>query len=559
VGRNTAKLTSRISHHTSKLQTLPNIDINIKCGNSLLSRFALDADLSKALRSIKYDVAAYRGFVNDYKNEKNRDTKRGLTKIINGIKADFKTEINKNDKKVLALNKLSGDLYNLTSQTSLLPPTPKEAKARHDQQTKLETEIAKLTQAIDDIKNNTVYRNAFEWRFEFPEVLNDQGDFVGFDVVIGNPPYIDYRELGSAQTDILKQYKTSENSPRPNLYQYFIEHGYNILAQNGYLCYINPNQFLSIDAGYGIRKFIVENTIIQFIDDVSNIKVFDEAATYTVVWCFRKEKDGNYPVRISKCKNPEDIGKASLTVRKNDIIANGKYLIIANVNQVLINKIEQNKTKLGELSNMIWGTSQSGYGQKKIKIDAFEQLSDIEKATYKPIIQTRDIKNYVIDWKGEYIPAELFSANAIQKFDEPNKIVVARMTLRLQAAIDVERRYVGKSTVIFDIDKRLNKKYLLAILNSKIINFWYSNYFENTHLSGGYMRFDIPYLKKIPIPVATPEIQAQIIDLVDTLLLAKQNTQSLSQNSLSQYETQIDELVYALYGITDEERAVIEG
>ena len=70
----------------TELETLPNIDINIKCGNSLLSRFPLDADLSKALKSIKYDVKAYRGFVNDYKNEKNREVKRGLQKIIDSIK-----------------------------------------------------------------------------------------------------------------------------------------------------------------------------------------------------------------------------------------------------------------------------------------------------------------------------------------------------------------------------------------------------------------------------------------------------------------------------------------
>ena len=80
-----------------ELETLPNIDINIKCGNSLLSRFALDADLSKALKSIKYDIKAYRDFVSDYKNEKSREVKRGLQKIIDGIKSDFRTEISKND------------------------------------------------------------------------------------------------------------------------------------------------------------------------------------------------------------------------------------------------------------------------------------------------------------------------------------------------------------------------------------------------------------------------------------------------------------------------------
>ncbi|MBK7571189.1 MAG: class I SAM-dependent DNA methyltransferase [Bacteroidetes bacterium] len=81
----------------TELETLPNIDINIKCGNSLLSRFALDSDLSKALKSIKYDIKAYRGFVSDYKNEKSRDVKRGLQKIIDSIKSDFRTEISRDD------------------------------------------------------------------------------------------------------------------------------------------------------------------------------------------------------------------------------------------------------------------------------------------------------------------------------------------------------------------------------------------------------------------------------------------------------------------------------
>ncbi|MFA5773044.1 MAG: DNA methyltransferase, partial [Thermoplasmata archaeon] len=95
-----------------ELETLPNIDINIKCGNSLLSRFPLDADLSKALRSIKYNIKTYRGFVNDYKNEKSRDVKRGLQKMIDSIKNDFQTEIYKNDPKNIKVQKLQYE-YNL--------------------------------------------------------------------------------------------------------------------------------------------------------------------------------------------------------------------------------------------------------------------------------------------------------------------------------------------------------------------------------------------------------------------------------------------------------------
>ena len=126
-----------------ELETLPNIDINIKCGNSLLSRFPLDADLSKALKSIKYDVKAYRGFVNDYKNEKSRDVKRGLQKIIDTIKTDFRTEIGNNDPKQIKLKKLSGDLFTLLNQGQIFELTPKENTARKEKQTKLEADITK--------------------------------------------------------------------------------------------------------------------------------------------------------------------------------------------------------------------------------------------------------------------------------------------------------------------------------------------------------------------------------------------------------------------------------
>jgi adenine-specific DNA-methyltransferase len=179
-------LTIKKTEYT-ELETLPNIDINIKCGNSLLSRFALDADLTKALKSIKYDIKAYRGFVNDYKNEKSRDVKRGLQKIIDSIKSDFRTEIFNNDPKVIKLSKLSGDLYNLLNQGKLFELDSKEKKARKEKQLKLEADITKLSKEIEEIKNNALYKNAFEWRFEFPEVLNNKGEFEGFDLIIGNP------------------------------------------------------------------------------------------------------------------------------------------------------------------------------------------------------------------------------------------------------------------------------------------------------------------------------------------------------------------------------------
>ncbi len=96
----------------TELETLPNLDINIKYGNSLISRFDLNADLSKALKSVNYNINSYKGFVKDYKNEKNREVKRELQKIIDQIKFNFKTEISNNDPKKTRLAKLAYELYN---------------------------------------------------------------------------------------------------------------------------------------------------------------------------------------------------------------------------------------------------------------------------------------------------------------------------------------------------------------------------------------------------------------------------------------------------------------
>ena len=207
----------------TELETLPNIDINIKCGNSLLSRFPLDADLSKALKSIKYDVKAYRGFVNDYKNEKSREVKRGLQKIIDSIKSDFRTEIGNNDPKQIKLSKLSGDLYNLLNQGKLFELDNKQKKLQKEKQVKLEADINKLSKEIEEIKGNVIYKNAFEWRFEFPEVLNNNGDFEGFDLVIGNPPYIRHEEIKHLKPQLENDFTIFNSSA--DILTYFFEIG----------------------------------------------------------------------------------------------------------------------------------------------------------------------------------------------------------------------------------------------------------------------------------------------------------------------------------------------
>ncbi|MGL6021673.1 MAG: DUF7149 domain-containing protein, partial [Chitinophagaceae bacterium] len=262
-----------------ELETLPNIDINIKCGNSLISRFTMDTDISELLKNVKWNIQTYQTVVDNYKNTTHKQEKKDLLQMIDHIKADFSTALHTKHPLKVTLKNLQGKLFSLTQQTQLYQRSKKEQADYEKQVQKISDNINLLEQQITTIETGETYKNAFEWRFEFPEVLDEQGNFTGFDVVIANPPYIDYREIEKRQVENMKHFKTLENSPRPNLYQFFIEKGYYLLKKKGYFCFINPNHFLSIDAGYGIRKFLIENTIIRYIDDLSNIKVFDKAAT----------------------------------------------------------------------------------------------------------------------------------------------------------------------------------------------------------------------------------------------------------------------------------------
>jgi len=271
----------------NELETLPNIDINIKCGNSLLSRFALDADLTKALKSIKYDIKAYRGFVNDYKNEKSRDVKRGLQKIIDSIKSDFRTEIFNNDPKVVKLSKLSGDLYNLLNQGKLFELDSKEKKARKEKQQKLEADITKLSKEIEEIKNNALYKNAFEWRFEFPEVLNNKGEFEGFDLIIGNPPYIKEYENRDAFNGLrnLDCYQG-----KMDIWYLFGDLGLKILKPDNYLCYIATNNWVTNAGASNFRNIVIQNSQITNLTDFGAYMIFENASIQTMIMLFKNTK-----------------------------------------------------------------------------------------------------------------------------------------------------------------------------------------------------------------------------------------------------------------------------
>lgn len=268
------------------LETLPNIDINIKCGNSLLSRFPLDANLSKALKSIKYDINAYRGFVNDYKNCKDREIKRELQSIIDKIKTDFRTNLD--DPFKSKISKARGDLTNLLSELNRkqqwAEKISKEFKTKVE---KAKKKLSILEAEKESIIHNVVYKNAFEWRFEFPEVLNNKGDFNGFDLIIGNPPYIK-EDVNRSAFNGLKSKDCYQG--KMDIWYLFGDLGLALLKDNFPLCFIATNNWVTNAGASKFRNVVINKSQIISLIDFGPFMVFENASVQTMIIHLRKNR-----------------------------------------------------------------------------------------------------------------------------------------------------------------------------------------------------------------------------------------------------------------------------
>ncbi|MFM7711190.1 MAG: Eco57I restriction-modification methylase domain-containing protein, partial [Microcystis sp.] len=158
-------------------------------GNSLISRFGLSNDLQVFSRKSRLSIESYKDAVRVYRNAEDKSQKREMERLISEIKSSFRQTLQGDNPLKKRLRGLETDLYSLENQILLFEESPKEKKAREKKISQLRNEIDKLRPQLEEIESGKIYHNAFEWRFEFPEVLDDKGNFIGFDVIIGNPPY----------------------------------------------------------------------------------------------------------------------------------------------------------------------------------------------------------------------------------------------------------------------------------------------------------------------------------------------------------------------------------
>lgn len=573
----------------SELETLPNIDINIKCGNSLLSRFALDADLSKILKSIKYDIKAYRGFVSDYKSEKNRDVKRGLQKIIDSIKSDFRTEIGKNDPKQIRLNKLSGELFNFLNQGNLFELEGKQKKLQKEKLQKLESDVNKLAKEIEGIKNNAIYKNAFEWRFEFPEVLSNEGEFEGFDVVVGNPPYIRQEEVKELSTYFSTTYETF--SGKSDIYVFFYEKGVNILRKNGIINYITSGKFFEASYGRPLIDFLLKNCEINSVINFNDLPVFDGVTAYPLILSALNNSkiEFSFPYydlkELPKGSLQEHLEIIQPLKTEKSIFIQNDYKFIDNKIASIITKAKQGSISLQEFCGLPVVGVKTGFNE------GF--LCELESSKYvKPYVFGRDIKRYqpvklnnkiIFPYNLDFsvanleIEPEIYSILFKQKQKLSERAIINEGLKngskywyeyqQINKTLNYSTEYIVYPNVSFGNNFTLcegavidmtafliksNSRYLLAILNSKLVAFLMNIW--SISRRGGYLEYKVQYVEKIPIKNISINDQQPFIMLVNQILEAKEKGEDSST-----LEKEIDDLVYKLYDISAEEQKLIEG
>ncbi|EAI0239197.1 class I SAM-dependent DNA methyltransferase [Campylobacter coli] len=339
------------------LKTLPNIDINIKCGNSLVSYFETGKSLSH-YPNIKERINKYKRIVKDYKEGFYTDKSR-INQEIKNLKISFKNfcfadkfkkEMKSFNDKCEKYSKKYGNFlavddenlkFFVSANLTLFDFDEKEATK----------EFANLKKEYDNIFN-LESNHPFEWRFEFPEILDDDGNFKGFDLIIGNPPYIKEAENKELFTNT-KKLRTYQG--KMDIWYHFVGRGFDILKNNGYLAFIATNNWVTNSGAKKLRNIVLEESQILSLVDFSSFMVFDSASIQTMIMSFQKTKPPkNYEFHFAKITTQTPIYEDALSLLKNEKTQNNEILSINLTPKKFIDKtLNFTKSDYEELFNKI--------------------------------------------------------------------------------------------------------------------------------------------------------------------------------------------------------------
>ncbi|EAH8318319.1 class I SAM-dependent DNA methyltransferase [Campylobacter coli] len=605
------------------LKTLPNIDINIKCGNSLVSYFETGKSLSH-YPNIKERINKYKRIVKDYKEGFYID-KNLIAKEIKNLQESFKNFCLK--------DKFNKEIKQLTNGANEYSKKYGDflADEHHDEKFKsffsknmfefsfdekvATKEFANLKKEYDNIFN-LESNHPFEWRFEFPEILDDDGNFKGFDLIIGNPPYIRQEELKELKPHLAKNYKVYKGTS--DIYTYFYELGFNVLKENGILSFITSNKYTRAGYGEALREFLLKNVKVLEYTDLNGIKVFDSATVDTSILCFEKSKSKDNKFKYLALSNEilktcaYDIGlyKDYAEFSQNSL-SKESFTFSDENTSALKAKIERIGTPLKEWQGLnIYRGILTGYNEafiitteKRNEILANCKDEAEKERTAKLIrkmLRGRDIKRYSYEWAGLWVinthngyknqngekveainikhypslkkhfdefypqlekradkgltPYNLRNCAYIEEFEKEKIVYPCIMAKEPCFSYETSFAFAMAPANIITSNSDI-LKYILAFLNSDFIYLMLRKFYMGGGIEG---ELKTNNLEKLPIPKINSKNQKladELINLVDEILKAKEQDKNANTQEL---ENKINSLVYKLYNLTEEEIKIIE-
>lgn len=589
------------------IKPLPNLDHKIMVGNSLLDEFEGVKLFDDALlgevktnghekeRIDKEMKALYLELGEIHKGKKKApasrvdEIKKELKKLERRKKAlltepkddsgqatlqeAFANKVKQSKVKLNELKKLQKQFFNEQDR--------KLKKQYKDQIERIEWELIEETlkeQGNEDaMKKLAQYKKSrskpfFLWKLYFAEVF--QRENPGFDIVIANPPYVENKKIDKYEKE---RYKANYESAYKlfDLSVLFIEKTMRILKREGYMVFITTNKFLASDYGIKIRRLILDKTSIEKLIDVSHIRVFKEAAAFPVIISIVNEtpKDNSvkiYPDIDNTERFEKGLDELEETIYQKDYLLTTDIIfnISSNIEIAIKMAEDDGVVKLSDLEPTFiyrplgftdWGTM-------------IKHLEQKQSSNSLKFISTPNVEKYHTNWekpvivnktkvKKAFMPFQKEYAEGWKRLKKEN-LMIKEIALNLTVSYS-EGNYCHLTGVYGLITDKINQKYLLGLLNSRLLNFYYKSYYGLIHLSGGYLKINSSYLKNLPIKIIPDKGQQPIIKLVDQILSITKDEDYPNnpdkQTKVRKLEKEIDQLVYKLYGLTEEEIRIVEG
>lgn len=560
------------------LQTLPNIDINIKCGNSLVMKYPLDAPIDHVLRGAHITMGNYKKHVSDYKNSPSKENKHIVEQDIAKIKAKLNEGYDKETDEYKKWLKVCSEI--LMRDNSLFPPEEEETKKLSE----LRKQEASLRQTLEETAKCHTRLGAFEWRYEFPELLDSKGKFQGFDCIIGNPPYgvsikDEYRKAVEEKFGHVPDYE---------IYYYFISLGQKLLKDNGYLAYIIPNTWLFNVKAKDYRIGLLNQWNIKELLDCTNFQIFESATVRNTVLTLQKStSQQNYTIyRNTRNLSDETKGKKSsgkdyfseLTQRDKKIINNteltndftqnwGLALYLTEQEKNIVTTIDSAKERLENFFDVSQGyipyrlkDLEKAYGKEEARLIKEEQRWHTNKKiddSYLQEIKGENITKYKCTPNNIYVKYGKHVGTYVDMryFNSPRLLV--REIINPLMACYVEATYVNDPGIIDIISKDSNKSYsfklLWGILNSRMSTYFLLRFAPKAS-KGTFPKVLITDINKFPLPENNEKNKAYFKNIEECYdeIFAEKAAQNPNQEIIRDKEWEIDYWVFKLYGIGSE-------